>query len=313
MWRRDNYATPGPRRGHLVSRAGNIAREVLGLLVRSLMVMTRRDPDPERRPDPIRLSPTPGQNASAPTAAVAGRLADDATLGLFAVMHELNNLLDGATRTLSLARHSLGGLALAPSLDPAIVRQLDTAGSALEHMAELLHDVMRPGAGTALEQRRSVALVEAITHAMDAHRPLAAAHRVDLSGEVSPRLVLTAAGAIYPVLANVVRNAIESIAESRIGGRVELIAELVPNEPAGFSVRIDVVDDGPGPDPAAIRHAFDPGFTTRAAGFGVGLSLARRIVREIGGEVTIAARSPNDPIRPGGRGAHVTIIYPHPA
>jgi len=45
-------------------------------------------------------------------------------------------------------------------------------------------------------------------------------------------------------------------------------------------VRVRVADDGPGV-PREIRHQiFDPGFSTKEKGWGIGLSLARRIVRD---------------------------------
>ncbi len=45
-------------------------------------------------------------------------------------------------------------------------------------------------------------------------------------------------------------------------------------------VRIRVADDGPG-IPAEIRHRiFEPGFSTKQSGWGIGLSLARRIIEE---------------------------------
>lgn len=278
-----------------------------------MLTMTRREPDPDAPRDPIRVTPAAGRGPAAPGAAMAGPAADAATTGLLAVMHELNNLLDGATRTLSLARQGLGELALAPGLDPTVSLQLDTATTALEQMAELLHEVMRPGGGSVLASRRDAGLVEVITHALEVHRPLAGEHRVEMLAEVSPRLVLASAGPIYPALANIIRNAIEAIAQARLGSRVELVAELVTAPGSAPEVQIDVVDDGPGPTDSARRSAFDPGFTTRSDGFGVGLSLARRILRELNGSITLEPRSPEDPVRPGGRGAHIKIRYPLPS
>lgn len=273
--------------------------------------MTPHDHDPDAPRDPIYVTPASGRHPFSPTASSSAAAADAATARLIAVMHELNNLLDGATRTLSLARRSLGELAIAPGLDPSISMQLETATTSLEQMAELLHTAMRPGAASVIKSNmRTAPLVEAITHALEAHRPLASECRVELLAEISPRLVLAEAGPIYPAIANGVRNAIEAIARSGLGSRVELIAELETLDGCEPEIVIDIVDDGPGPDEQSRKHAFDPGYTTKNEGFGVGLSLSRQIVRSLGGSITLGSRSPEDRLRPGGRGGHLTMRYP---
>jgi two-component system osmolarity sensor histidine kinase EnvZ len=63
------------------------------------------------------------------------------------------------------------------------------------------------------------------------------------------------------------------------------------------SIRIEVSDDGPGIPEAALQRVFDPFFrleTSRnrdTGGVGLGLSAARAIVREQGGELTLSNRS----------------------
>ena len=60
-------------------------------------------------------------------------------------------------------------------------------------------------------------------------------------------------------------------------------------------VALEVHDDGPGVDPALVDRLFEPGTTDRVGtGSGLGLSLARRVARSTGGDVTLL----DDP-RPG--------------
>ena len=57
-------------------------------------------------------------------------------------------------------------------------------------------------------------------------------------------------------------------------------------------VVVEIGDTGRGMSPEVMLHAFDPFFTTRAVGEGVGLGLdiARRIVEGHRGEIAIEAR-----------------------
>ncbi|HUF66221.1 MAG TPA: HAMP domain-containing sensor histidine kinase, partial [Gemmatimonadaceae bacterium] len=79
-----------------------------------------------------------------------------------------------------------------------------------------------------------------------------------------------------------VKNAIDALAGR--GGHVHLSARALPEG----QVRIRVEDDGPGV-PAKIRNEiFEPGFSTKKKGWGIGLSLARRIVRDShGGDIVL--------------------------
>ena len=53
----------------------------------------------------------------------------------------------------------------------------------------------------------------------------------------------------------------------------------------GRTVVIAVLDDGPGVAPEDLERVFEPGHTTSTDGAGLGLALARRMVRAIGGDV----------------------------
>ena len=80
------------------------------------------------------------------------------------------------------------------------------------------------------------------------------------------------------------KNAIDALAGR--GGRVSLTADH-GSDPD--SVVVSVADDGPG-IPSEIRsRVFEPGFSTKQSGWGIGLSLAKRIVEENhGGKLVLA-------------------------
>src|SRR5215469_2037501 len=70
------------------------------------------------------------------------------------------------------------------------------------------------------------------------------------------------------------KNAIDALANR--DGHVALSADALP----GVGVRLRVADDGPGVARELRKEVFRAGFSTKAHGWGIGLSLARRIVED---------------------------------
>lgn len=75
------------------------------------------------------------------------------------------------------------------------------------------------------------------------------------------------------VIENLIKNSLDSI--SATGGQIRLVTRLVKQ---GTRLQIDVSDTGKGVDPAMKEEIFRPGVTTKSRGWGLGLSLARRII-----------------------------------
>ena len=93
-----------------------------------------------------------------------------------------------------------------------------------------------------------------------------------------------------------VKNAIDALAGR--GGRVVVSASRL----ADGRVRLRVADDGPGVPRELRARIFAAGFSTKERGWGVGLSLAKRIVEEYhGGKLLLV---------PGDRGATFDVILP---
>jgi signal transduction histidine kinase len=115
-----------------------------------------------------------------------------------------------------------------------------------------------------------------------------------------PRISLDA-DQISRALKNVVGNAVEASREAGPREASPLELEVRTGMEEGVAV-VEIADDGPGFSEEASRRLFEPYFTTKSEGTGLGMALTYRIIVEHGG--AISARN-----RPGG-GAVVSIRLP---
>jgi PAS domain S-box-containing protein len=95
---------------------------------------------------------------------------------------------------------------------------------------------------------------------------------------------------LQQVLLNLIINAMEAM--SGIDGRRrELTIVSVADGPE--AVAVEVRDSGMGVDPERAAHLFEPFYTTKAEGLGIGLSISRTIVEAHGGHLSAAANVPH--------------------
>ena len=148
-------------------------------------------------------------------------------------------------------------------------------------------------------ERRIESLQRLITEAS----ALALVGAGDLNIEVDVRLdpladrVLVDRIQIQQVLLNLIRNAIEAMADSPVR-RLLIYSE---REPGGL-VRITVADSGPGLAEEIAQRLFEPFQSTKDTGMGLGLSISATIVSAHGGRIWA------EPSNLGGTEFHFTIV-----
>ncbi|NDV27110.1 nitrogen regulation protein NR(II) [Desulfovibrio sp. JC010] len=97
---------------------------------------------------------------------------------------------------------------------------------------------------------------------------------------------------IRQCLINLVRNSMEAMPE---GGRLKISSGISENH-----VWLEVRDSGPGISDEIRTHAFDPFFSGKVNGNGLGLPMVKKIMEEFGGEVELASRP--------GKGTSVALL-----
>jgi signal transduction histidine kinase len=216
------------------------------------------------------------------------------------IAHDFGNLLTAISSHSTRLERRLEGE------DLEDVREIH---SAADRAAMLTRRLLAFGRKEALEPRR-VALDELVAETLPLLRPL-------LDDGVAVEFVHPQES--YPVdvdpvqlqqvLVNLALNARDAIGAQ---GRVTLAleqAELFSDSarsgldlPRGRYACMSVADDGPGMDDETRRHLFEPFFSTRAEGIGLGLATSYGIVRRSGGDMRVLTRP--------GAGTRVEILLP---
>ncbi len=213
------------------------------------------------------------------------------------IAHDFNNILTGILGNLSLARSSCepGG---------RITNILEAAEKAAARAKDLTHQLMTFSRGKA-SSKQQVSLKDLLRECTgfilsgSNCRCQAAIARDLWPGEVDE-------GQISQVINNLLINATQAMPE---GGTITVKAEnvelgaepSVPLEP-GYYVRLRVEDDGPGIQPENLSRVFDPYFTTKRDGNGLGLATSYSIIKSHGGHIMVDSEI--------GKGTRFTFYLP---
>jgi signal transduction histidine kinase len=191
------------------------------------------------------------------------------------VAHEFNNLLGGILGCLESARAEVTA--------PRALEDLGVAQRTARRASTLVRallDVARPG-------ERAFAAVDLdalVTDVVRSALPTARRDGVDLAWEAGAALpVLGDAGQLHQVVLNLVTNALQAAGRA---GHIRLAARR-----DGPRIELTVEDDGPGVAPELRDRIFEPFYTTRDGGTGLGLFISYGIVERHGGRLEVE-RSP---------------------
>lgn len=182
-----------------------------------------------------------------------------------------------------------------PRAKPMLRSAVDSMKADLERLERVAHRFERIGREPKREPVDVGVLVDRIVGYFRRRVPTRTA-AVTVTAHRPPEALVVHGDAVLLewVLEALTKNAVDALAGR--GGRIDVFAERTPEG----HVRLRVADDGPGIPRELRRRIFDAGFSTKERGWGIGLSLARRIVEENhGGRIALV---------PSDRGATFDVI-----
>jgi C4-dicarboxylate-specific signal transduction histidine kinase len=90
---------------------------------------------------------------------------------------------------------------------------------------------------------------------------------------------------LQQVLVNLITNAMEAMMENKRPRILRI--KSATHDPLG--VMVSVADTGPGIDPAVANRIFNPLFTTKSSGMGLGLAICRSIIEGHDGRLSVSS------------------------
>jgi len=197
--------------------------------------------------------------------------------------HELNQPLTALLASTQAARRLIEDeepdLATARS---AMVQAAEQARRASDVVGRLRRAVERPDVGAHLQP---VDLHEAVRNALYLLEPELRRRGVQPQVQAAPGVrVLADPVALEQIVHNLLLNALQALDQTPAAERrLTLVLELDHGQG-----RLAVQDSGPGLAAEVLPHVFEPFFTTRQGGLGLGLSLCESLASGMGGSLSAA-------------------------
>ncbi|MCY4170217.1 MAG: ATP-binding protein [Bacteroidetes bacterium] len=160
--------------------------------------------------------------------------------------------------------------------DQDILKEMDADLKRLELITQRFNDI---GSQPKLINQSIAPIIDATANYVRRRFPR---RGMSLDVEVSHELISPVNSELFAwVIENLLKNAMDAIESEE--GRIQIKASTDRNR-----VYIDVIDNGKGVDRRDWSNIFKPGFSTKTRGWGLGLSLAKRIIEDYhGGDLTL--------------------------
>jgi signal transduction histidine kinase len=204
------------------------------------------------------------------------------------VAHEVKNPLAG------LLLYSLHLKNTATNLSPAEVSLVDKIVDTINHLNSRVEQILGFARPVNLTLR-SGNLNEMVNAVLELLRPQLSANNVEVQFSLDQQAYgMLDDASIRGALMNIVLNAIEAMRE---GGTLSVVTRQ-----AGEAVQLEISDTGGGIGEEEAKKIFEPFYTTKAQGLGLGMPYAKRIIEQHGGTVSVNSRL--------GEGTTISIALP---
>ncbi len=198
--------------------------------------------------------------------------------------HQLGTPLSSIMGWITMIR---GELAAARGSDK-LAMAIDEVETDVERLSKISARFSKIGSAPKLELQELVPIVDETVRYFERRRPTLKINSTITTESEELPLIRCSKELIGWVLENMMKNALDAIAGDE--GKIHIQCRMNERD---RRVEILFSDSGKGMSPGMRKRIFSPGFTTKSRGWGLGLSLVKRIVEEIhGGSIRVLESQP---------------------
>lgn len=229
------------------------------------------------------------------------------------VAHEIKNPLTPIQLSAERLQHKLESK-LTGTDQQLLVRSVGTIVAQVEAMKSLVNE-FRDYARLPSAQLQPLDLNDLVTQVLGLYAVQQENGRLDAT--LAPGLppLLGDATQLRQVIHNLIQNALEAVDDLPDGHVVISTEARLGADGALGSVRLKVIDNGPGFTDKLLKRALEPYVTTKPRGTGLGLAVVKKIAEEHGARIRLGNRADGSgdtafgDLEPRGRGAQVSISF----
>lgn len=207
------------------------------------------------------------------------------------VSHELRNPLSAIKNAVFLLKRKLSRKVM-PDIDEKVIQFLDIMDKEIDRSTRIINDLLgftRVSKPTRIRSDIRIVINEALSR-------LKIAENIKLSKDLQSDLPMVTidANQIGQVLINLIENACQAMTD---GGELQ-----ISTRKSKVFVEIEIADSGCGISEKEIKKIFDPLFTTKPKGIGMGLAICHGIIDKHNGTIEVKSRE--------GKGTNMIVKLP---
>lgn len=207
------------------------------------------------------------------------------------VSHELRNPLSAIKNAVFLLKRKLSRKVI-PDIDEKVIQFLDIMDKEIDRSTRIINDLLgftRVSKPTRIRSDIRIVINEALSR-------LKIAENIKLSKDLQSDLPMITidANQIGQVLINLIENACQAMTD---GGELQ-----ISTRKSKVFVEIEIADSGCGISEKEIKKIFDPLFTTKPKGIGMGLAICHGIIDKHNGTIEVKSRE--------GKGTNMIVKLP---
>jgi signal transduction histidine kinase len=205
------------------------------------------------------------------------------------VAHEVKNPLSG------LLLYALHLKSIASNFSESETRLVDKIVNTINHLNSRVEQILGFARPVSLA-RNDVDLNQIVTDVLELLRPQLTANKVEVRLSLAPQgtHAMIDEASLRGALMNLMLNAVEAMPE---GGTLTINVEQTDE-----TLQLEIADTGHGIDEEQAKKIFEPFYTTKEQGLGLGMPYAKKIVDQHGGTISLSSQL--------GKGTTIRIVIP---